>query len=60
MDEDDICLAARKMVERYGKEASDVAAGRAELYAAGEKIEESVAWERIAAMICELQRLKTI
>ena len=55
MDEKDISLTARKMIELFGSDAEIVAAGRAELLATDDKIEESLAWERIASVICELQ-----
>jgi hypothetical protein len=58
MDEKDIGTVARKMIELFGTDAENVAAGRAELFAAGDKIEESVAWERVAALVREMQHKK--
>lgn len=55
MDEKDISLAARKMIELYGDDAELIAADRAEIHAASEEIEDSLAWERIATVICELR-----
>jgi hypothetical protein len=58
MDEKDISLAARKMVEHYGSDAEIVAAGRAKALASRDEIEESIAWGRIAEAIYELRQKK--